>query len=359
MSATGSDTDVEVVATNFKRRFTGVSATILALVPLQVRSLRIAILGAPLPGVPRARFAALLARGWRPPRRRPFRIWHARRNSEMLAGIVLRSLLRQRWRLVFTSAAIRRHSFFPRLLIRAMDAVIATTPAAAALVPHVAAIVPHGVDTDAFAPAAAGKRACWQAAGLGGDYCVGTFGRVRPEKGTDIFVDALCALLPKRPGIHAVIAGHSAPEHQAFRRGLEAKIAAAGIADRVHWVGQIPPGDLPAWYRRCLVVAAPARYEGYGLTILEAMAAGCATVAAPTGGFPMMIAEGETGTLLHDASAAALAAALAPLLDDPDRAEAMGKAGRTRAVAEFSVAGEAAAINAVYERLWASGAARG
>lgn len=345
--------DVQVVATNFKKRFTGVGATVLALVPVQRRTLPIAVLGADFPGVPSVGAAALLAAGWTAPAGRPFRIWHARRNSEMLAGIVLRHLLRQRYRLLFTSAAIRRHSAFPRLLIGAMDAVIATTPAAAALVSKVAAVVPHGVDTDRFTPPADGKRAAWRAAGLGGDFGIGLFGRVRPEKGTDIFVDAITALLPSRPGIHAVIAGHCAPEHAGFKREQEAKLAAAGVADRVHWMGHIAPADLPPWYTRCLVATAPARYEGYGLTMIEAMAAGCATVAARTGGYPDMIAEGETGTLLPEATPGALTAALAPLLDDPARAEAMGAAGRARAVARFSIEGEAAAINAVYERMWA------
>ena len=76
-----------------------------------------------------------------------------RRNTEMRAALWARDVLRLPVKIVFTSAAIRRHSAFPRWLISRMDAVIATTEAAASFVPHVRGIVPHGVDTERFFPA--------------------------------------------------------------------------------------------------------------------------------------------------------------------------------------------------------------
>nr|AIA88604.1 CAZy families GT4 protein [uncultured Sinorhizobium sp.] len=77
---------VEVIAPNFKQRLSGVTSTIIQLVPLQARTLGIATLGPGLPaGLPRLRFADLPAL-WRRPLGRPFRIWHARRNIEMLAA---------------------------------------------------------------------------------------------------------------------------------------------------------------------------------------------------------------------------------------------------------------------------------
>ncbi|KGF66674.1 lipopolysaccharide biosynthesis protein, partial [Hoeflea sp. BAL378] len=66
-----------------------------------------------------------------PPSGRKFHIWHVRRNPEMRAGLFARDILRLPVRLVFTSAAQRRHSLIPRWLISRMDAVIATTPEAA------------------------------------------------------------------------------------------------------------------------------------------------------------------------------------------------------------------------------------
>src|SRR5262245_35847209 len=123
--------DVEVVAPNFKRRLSGVTTTVVQLVPLQAHRLKIATLG---PGLP----SGLPAIGWRQclgllkrPLRRPFRIWHARRNIEMIAGVALRDVLRAPLKLVFTSAAQRDHKPLTKWLIRRMDAVIATNPRSA------------------------------------------------------------------------------------------------------------------------------------------------------------------------------------------------------------------------------------
>src|SRR6202011_1688884 len=85
-----------------------------------------------------------LAELWR--RRTPL-IWHARRNNEMIAGVLLRSL---GWplKLVFTSAAQRHHSWITRWLIRSMDALIATSAISASFLKRKATVILHGVDTD-------------------------------------------------------------------------------------------------------------------------------------------------------------------------------------------------------------------
>src|SRR5512139_25926 len=84
-------------------------------------------------------------------RRRTPLIWHARRNNEMIAGVLLRAL---GWplKLVFTSAAQRHHSWITRWLIRRMDAVIATSELSASFLKRKADVVMHGVDTAAYAP---------------------------------------------------------------------------------------------------------------------------------------------------------------------------------------------------------------
>src|ERR1043166_9921681 len=84
---------------------------------------------------------------WR--RREPL-IWHARRNDEMIAGVLLRAL---GWplKVVFTSAAQRHHSWLTRWLIRQMDAVIATSERSASFLKRKGTVVMHGGDTDASA----------------------------------------------------------------------------------------------------------------------------------------------------------------------------------------------------------------
>src|SRR6185436_20692965 len=155
--------------------------------PEQAKAVRIATFGVPFgvaaPRVPWSRLTGL----WRAPRERRFRIWHARRNIEMAAGVVLRDVLRMPFRLVFTSAAQRDHTSWTKFLIRRMDAVIATSARSAAYLQRPATVIPHGIDTAAFRPPAS-RAAAKAALGIKDAVLIGCFGRVRPQKGTDVFV---------------------------------------------------------------------------------------------------------------------------------------------------------------------------
>jgi mannosyltransferase len=342
--------DIEVIAPNFKRRLSGVTSTIVQLIPVQARSLRIATLG---PGLP----AGLPALGWRqlvgllrPPRGRPFRIWHARRNVEMIGGVVLRDILRAPLKLVFTSAAQRHHQPLTKWLIRRMDAVIATNQRSASFleVPHT--VILHGIDLDKFHPAQ-GPDDAFSASGLPGKRAIGCFGRVRHQKGTDLFVDAVIALLPEFPDWTAVVTGRVTVEHQAFAHELERRVAEAGLGERVVFLGEVP--DIKPWYRRVSLYVAPSRNEGFGLTPLEAMASGSPVVASDAGAYADLIAEGVTGYIVPAGDGAALTQAIRKYLSDP----ALLEAHRANALADvhkrFPLQGEAAAIGQVYEGLWA------
>ncbi|MBV1703899.1 MAG: glycosyltransferase family 4 protein [Hyphomicrobiales bacterium] len=346
--------DTLVVAPNLHRRFSGVTATVVALVPRQAVRGAVAATGFGLPAlVPRFPLRELLTRGWsRPPGGAPARVWHARRNDEMIVGLLLRDLLRQKWRLVFTSAAQRRHTRFTRALLARMDALVATSPMAAAYLDAPHEIVGHGVDTALFRPAV-DKAAAMAALGFPGMIGIGAFGRVRHNKGVDLFVDAALALLPARPDVVAVVGGAIAPEHKAFADALKARIAAAGLADRVAFLGEIDGAKLRAWYAAMTVHCAPARWEGFGLTPLEAMASGTATVATRVGAASLLVDDGTTGLLVPPDDGAALTAALARLLDDRALAADMGRAGRRRAVARFDLEGEVDALAAIYARILA------
>jgi mannosyltransferase len=343
--------DIEVVAPNFKRRLSGVTSTIVQLIPIQARTLKIATLG---PGLP----AGLPTIGWRQlggllrrPPGRPFRIWHARRNVEMIGGVLLRDVLRAPLKLVFTSAAQRDHQPFTKWLIRRMDAVIATNLRSGSFldVPHT--VILHGVDLEKFHPAQDPDDA-FSASGLPGKRAIGCFGRVRHQKGTDLFVDAMIALLPEFPDWTAVVTGRVTAEHQAFARGLERRVAKAGLGERIVFLGEVP--DIKLWYRRVSLYVAPSRNEGFGLTPLEAMASGAAVVASDAGAYKDLIATGETGYVVPAGDGTSLTKAIRVYLADP----ALLEAHRANALADvrrrFPLQGEAAAIGAVYERLWAA-----
>lgn len=344
--------DVEVIAPNFKRRLSGVTSTIIQLVPIQ-NSLgqKVATLGPGLPDkLPKIRFHHLW-RLWRVPKGRSARIWHARRNIEMLPAIILRDLLRMPLKIVFTSASQRKHSGWTRFLVSRMDAVIATSGRTASYLEVPSTTILHGIDTRRFSPPkdpAAAKRA------LGLDdtrKIAGCFGRVRHQKGTDLFVDAMIRLLPQRPDWIAVIAGRATPAHQAFENDLKAKVTQAGLASRILFVGEHT--NINDWYRALDLFVAPQRWEGFGLTPLEAMATGVPVVATDVGAFSELLVTGpqETGILVAADDLDAMAAAASAFMDDPARAQQAGRYGTAHAAAEFAITTEATRIGAVYNSL--------
>src|SRR6185437_13294277 len=119
--------DLQLIVPNLHRRYSGVTATNRMVAPKLAGMLRAAWFGPDAPdGIAHMGVVDLFAL-WR--RRAPL-IWHARRNNEMITGVVLRTL---GWplKLVFTSAAQRHHTWITRWLIRQMDAIIATSDVSA------------------------------------------------------------------------------------------------------------------------------------------------------------------------------------------------------------------------------------
>src|SRR5260370_6019653 len=206
--------NLQLIVPNRHRRYSGVTATNRMVATKLAKLFRAAWLGPDAPdGIARLAIADL-AKLWL--RRTPL-IWHARRNNEMIAGVLLRSL---GWplRLVFTSAAQRHHTWITRWLINRMGAIIATNDISASFLKRQAAVIPHGVDSDRYAPPA-NRAAAFAEAGLPGRHAVGCVGRGRAQKGSDVFVDAMCRLLPRYPDFTAVMVGAIAPGRLAFPNG--------------------------------------------------------------------------------------------------------------------------------------------
>jgi mannosyltransferase len=338
--------DLQLIVPNLHRRYSGVTATNRMLAPRLAKRFRAAWLGSDAPDGIARMAAADLVKLWR--RSEPL-IWHARRNDEMIAGVLLRAL---GWplKLVFTSAAQRQHRWLTRWLIRRMEAVIATGELSASYLKREATVVPHGVDTDRYAPSA-DRAAAFAESGLPGRYAIGCFGRVRAQKGTDVFVEAMCRLLPRYPDFTAVIVGAITVDQTAFANDLKKRIAAAGLQSRIVLTGELPIEDLPRWYQRLSIYAFTSRNEGFGLTLLEAMSSGAALVASRAGAAELVVEDGVSGVLTPPGNVDALVAALEPLLRDPDSAGAMGAQARKRVVEKFSLDAEANSIAEVYRAL--------
>lgn len=343
---------VEVIAPHFKQRLSGVTSTVIQLVPVQNRlGQKVATFGPGLPSHLPSMSAADLFRLWRPPVGRRHRVWHARRNIEMLPGILLRDVLRMPLKLVFTSASQRKHSGWTKWLISKMDRVIAVCRKTAAYLERESTVILHGIDLERFSPAP-DKAAAKQALGLDpARRHVGCFGRVRHQKGTDLFVDAMIRLLPDHPDWVAVVAGRATAKHVAFEDALKAKVKAAGLGDRILFVGEHT--NINAWYRALDLFVAPQRWEGFGLTPLEAMATAVPVVAADVGAFAELIVDGQTGTMVERGSLDSFAAGIAPYLADPSLCEGQGGAALVHMQANFSIEREAEAIGKVYADLLA------
>jgi mannosyltransferase len=340
----------EVVVTNLHRRYTGVSATVKALVPWQRQQLDVAVwdwgrlgLGGEI-GV-----WQLLRFGWSRPPGGQRRIWHARRDIEILCALALRSLLRQPWSVVFTSAAPKRPGWWLRQLIRRCDAVIATSPSSAAFLERCDAVIPHGVDCELFQPAQ-DREAALAEVGLAGQQVIASFGRIRPSKGTDLVVEALLRLLPGAPGWVGVITGLCQRRDQPYLAALQQRIAAAGLAERIRFTGDLTPPQIRRWYQRASICVAASRREGFGLTPLEAMASGCVPVASGAGAWPWIIRP-AFGVLVETGEIEPLIATLGALIADSGQLATMATEARRAAVRDCSIQREVDQIHALYARL--------
>jgi mannosyltransferase len=338
--------DLQLIVPNLHRRYSGVTATNRMVAPRLAKRFRAAWFGSDAPdGITGIGFADLL-KLWR--RGKPL-IWHARRNNEMIVGVLLRAL---GWplKLVFTSAAQRHHTWITRWLIARMDAIIATSDLSASYLKRTATVIPHGVDTEIYAPPS-DRAAAFAESGLPGRYAIGCFGRVRAQKGSDVFVAAMCRLLPRYPDFTAVMVGAITADQTGFAGGLKSQIEAAGLQSRIVITGELEIEEVQRWYRRLTIYAFTSRNEGFGLTLIEAMSVGAALMASRAGAAELVVEDGSTGVLTPPGDVDALVAALEPLMRDPAAAAAMGGRARQSVLAQFSLDAEADRIAEVYRTL--------
>ncbi|WP_010141429.1 glycosyltransferase family 4 protein [Oceanicola sp. S124] len=344
----------EVIAPNFKKRMSGVTSTVYRLVPLQARDMAIVSSGPAVPAdVPQVPVRALLTMSRRGPSGP--RVWHARRNNEMLAGIALKRLLGKRLKLMFTSAAQRDHKGFTKWMIRQMDAVVATSARSQSFLEVPSVVQHHGIDAELFCPAT-DKAALRRELGLPeGQTLVGCFGRIRPQKGNDLFIQSMLRLLPDRPGVTAVMMGGVTDQFQDFHAGLKAQVEQAGLSDRVLFLPEDPHWDISRWFRALDLYIAPQRWEGFGLTPMEAMSCGVPVVATRAGAFEDFIPDGVAGSIVDIEDLDALTKATARLLDDATLRAGYAQAARAHVLQSCRIEQEAEALNAIYRRLLSEG----
>jgi len=177
--------------------------------------------------------------------------------------------------------------------------------------------IPSGIDLDAVVAAAPARL-------VPDGPAIGTVARLVPIKGHAHLLDAAPAILRQCPAARFVFVGDGET-----RPVLEAQARRLGVGDRVLFAGF--RDDVPSLLAGMDVVVLPSLNEGMGRVLVMAMALGKPIVATRVGGVPELLADGAAGRLVPPGDAAALADAVCGLLRDPDRATALGEAGRRRA----------------------------
>ena len=198
---------------------------------------------------------------------------------------------------------------------------------------RIRAITP-GVDCSEFSPAPADQKLVERFA-LKGAQVLLTVARLVPRKGHDMVLRAVAKLACECPALKYLIVG-CGPEEPKLRQ-LAADL---GISGRVNFVGFVSQEQLPDYYRLSDCMVMPNREqagdkEGFGMTFLEASAAGKPVIAGRSGGASEAVRDGVTGLVIEPTNLDQLTAAIRTLLKQPRMAEAMGAAGMERARTQF------------------------
>ncbi len=338
------DSDIQLILGNSNKRFSGVTSTMLQVAAHQKDLVELAVLGAAhLPSDIRAlSFREFLSVTKRTPAAGKSIVFHARRNDEMIQALIAKKLFRRPLKIAFTSTAQRQHSKFTKWLMQQMDSIITTSHATNHyLEPKSKTIIPHGIDTDRYQPAE-DRANNWKSLAYPGSRGIGIFGRIRPSKGTDLFVDALLKHLQKDSETTAIICGETTAKNETFQQQLQQKIDAANLSERILFIGTQDFDALPNLFKSLSLVVAASRNEGFGLTVLEAMASGTPVVATEAGAWKDIVTDGEVGFCVPCEDSNALAEAIAKVLSSD--IESMGKAARARVEQHYTAHKEAKAL---------------
>ena len=185
---------------------------------------------------------------------------------------------------------------------------------------HKFRIVPNGIDTDLFYPIPGVKREK--------NRIIVTNSADTPLKGLDYLLQAVSKILKTRRTRLIVI---GTPKKNGY---IETLIRELGIGECVSFTGRIDHNEFVRQYARAAVAVVPSVYEGFGLPAGEAMACGLPVVCTTGGALPEVV--GDAGILVPPADPEALAGSITRLLDNPEQAAKIGRAGRMRVHKHFT-----------------------
>ncbi|BBG04262.1 MULTISPECIES: MSMEG_0565 family glycosyltransferase [Pseudonocardia] len=217
-----------------------------------------------------------------------------------------------------------------------------------------ATVVPNGVDAGRFGPVADGYREqLRRSIGAGDRFVLLGVGGIEPRKGTRHAFEALSRLYRSgtRP-VLAIVGGHSFQDYAAYREEALAALPGLGLelGRDVVLLGTVDDRTLSGWYRSADALLFPSVKEGWGLAVLEAMAADLPVIASDLPVFREYLVDGRNALLPAVGDASAIADAVAAVVADPELRERLRDGGR-RTVPGYTWQRSAAAHRAVYDRL--------
>jgi starch synthase len=269
------------------------------------------------------------------------------------------------WKAEQLGGGYRISSWVERTAVSGADAVIAVSSGMREDVLHVypaldpsrVHVVKNGIDTDVWYPAEPKPgESVLEELGVDPDRPIVAFvGRITRQKGVAHLVKAAHRFVPE---VQLVLCAGAPDTPQIAAEMTAAVQELAAERTGVFWVREILPiGKIREILSAAMVFVCPSVYEPLGIVNLEAMACATAVVASDVGGIPEVVADGQTGVLVHydpaDPAAfeAGLADAVNALVADPDKAERLGQAGRQRCIDEFSWAHIAEQTVEIYRKV--------
>jgi len=145
--------------------------------------------------------------------------------------------------------------------------------------------------------------------------------------------------------------GRAVDKDQDFLDDLKKRVAAVGLGDRILFLPEVPVWETPRFYQALDLYIAPQRWEGFGLTPLEAMACGAPSIATRVGAFEELIVDGKTGTLIDAGDVTQMVDAADAILSNPELLAHWSDSARKHMVQNFQLQQEADAITAIYRQL--------
>lgn len=208
-------------------------------------------------------------------------------------------------------------------------------------------VVPNGVHPQAWVTSPDQRHRARDGLGLARDTPLLVFvGRLEHQKGAQDAIAAVASMADRRPAPHLVLVGDGARRDDLLDQARRQQ-----VSHRVHLVGRRSDADVAALLGAADAALVPSRYEPFGIVALEAMAAGAPVVVTTAGGLDEIVVDGVSGLVVPPADAAALARAIATLLDDPAQARTLRDAAEHRVHEHYTWDSIAAQTARIYTEL--------